>query len=201
MEKKFMFGFRTRTYVEQMPRFRVGKNYRKIQSLIESKEKIRMIIYPSKKSFFFQLYDKFPIPEDGVMVQSIPCRYGGLRYYCVCPYCRRRFRNLFLTQGEKHPRLVCRKCLRLSYRTQSEDECNRLITKYVKLLHKYGFKDEHIKRKDRPEGMHKKTFRIIKKKIQEVAYDVNDLPFRQELIEFRALPKKDQSKNSNKYFF
>lgn len=184
-----MSRFRKRIYVEQIPRFQVGKNYRKIQALIESKEKIRMIIYPAKKSFFFQLYDKFPIPEDGVMVQSIPCRYGGLRYYCVCPYCRRRFRNLFLTRGEKHPRLVCRKCLRLSYRTQSEDECNRLIIKLVKLLHKYGFKDEYIKMKDRPKGMHKKTFRKIVKKIQGAADDFSDLPFRQELIEFGVIPK------------
>lgn len=196
-----MFGFRTRTYVEQMPRFQVGKNYREIQSLVESKEKIRIIIYPSKKSFFFRLYDKFPIPEDGVLVQSIPCRYGGLRYYCVCPYCRRRYRNLFLTRGEKYPRLICRKCLRLSYRTQSEDECNRLITKYIKLLHKYGFKDEYIKRKDRPKGMHRKTFRKVKKRIQEVADDVNDIPYRQELIEFGILPQKTRSKNFNSDLF
>lgn len=76
-----------------------------------------------------------------------------------------------------------------------------MIAKFVKLLHKYGFKDEHIKKKDRPKGMHKKTFRKIKKRIQEASDDVSDLPFRQELIEFGVIPKKKRSKSSNTYFF
>lgn len=79
--------------------------------------------------------------------------------------------------------------MRLGYRTQSKDECGRLITRLIKLLYKYGFKDENITRKDRPKGMHKKIFRKIAKKIQEVADDVSDLPFRKELIEFGILPK------------
>lgn len=180
-----------RVYIEEIPRVSIGKNYGAVEALIANKGGIKMTINQAKKKaiFFFRYYKEFPIPEDGVVVCFIPCNYGGLRYFYLCPFCRKRYRYLYLTPGKNHPRLLCRKCCFLSYRTQSENEYNRLITKLVKLLHKYKFKDQHIKSKDRPKGIHKKTFQKIKKRVQQIGNDFSDLRFREDLIESDILPK------------
>ncbi|MGL4348057.1 MAG: hypothetical protein ACRCSV_01160 [Chlamydiales bacterium] len=184
-------SYRKRVYIEEIPRISIGKDYRAVEDLIANKGGIKMTINEAKKKsvFFFRYYKEFPIPEDGVVICSIPCNYGGLRYFYVCPYCTQRYRHLYLTPGKNHPRLLCRKCCFLSYRTQSENEYNRLIAKFVKLLHKYGFKDQHIKSKDIPKGIHKKTFQKIKKRIQQVGNKVIDLRFREDLIQSDILPK------------
>lgn len=158
--------YRKRVYIEEIPRVSIGKDYRAVEALIANQGGIKMTINDPKKKliFYFRYYEEFPVPEDGVVVCSIPCNYGGLRYFYVCPFCRKRYRHLYITQGKKHPRLLCRKCRYLSYRTQSENKCNRLATKLVKLLYLYRLKNKPITTKDKPKGRHKRTFkRIIKK--------------------------------------
>lgn len=98
-----------------------------------------MTINESKKKavFFFRYYKEFPIPKDGVVVCSIPCNYGGLRYFYLCPFCRKLYGHLYITQDRKYPRLSCRKCCCLFYRSQSKFEYDRLLSKMSKLLHKH----------------------------------------------------------------
>lgn len=173
-----------RVYIEEIPRVSIGKNYRAIETLLANKGGMKMTINdPTKKLiFYFRYYKHFPIPEDGVVVCSIPCNYGGLRYFYLCPLCRKRYRHLYITQGKKHPRLLCRKCCHLSYRTQSENECTRLATKLVKLLYLYRLKNKPMTTKDKPKGIHKRIFKKIIKKIDHVRNQVDILQIKQDLL-------------------
>lgn len=170
--------YRKRVYIEEIPRVSIGKNYGAVEALIANKGGIKMTINEDKKKavFFFRYYKEFPIPEDGVVVCSIPCNYGGLRYFYLCPFCRKRYRHLYISRGKKHPRLICRKCRGLFYTTQSENEFNRLISKLTKLLHTYRFRNEQINQYHKPKGIHKKTFENIQRKIRKVYNLINIYP-------------------------
>ncbi len=60
-----------------------------------------------------------------VQLTTTPCRYGGVRYWFICPlsingvYCGRRVGTLFLTPGGRY--FGCRHCYNLSY--ESRNEC------------------------------------------------------------------------------
>lgn len=176
--------YRKRVYIEEIPRVSIGKNYGAVEALIANKGGIKMTINEAKKKavFFFRYYKEFPIPEDGVVVCSVPCNYGGLRYFYLCPFCRKRYRHLYITRGKKHPRLLCRKCCYLSYRTQSENECTCLATKLVKLLYLYRLKNKPITTKDKPKGIHKRIFKKIIKKIDHVKNQIDILQIKQDLL-------------------
>lgn len=123
--------------------------------------------------FYFRYYKDFPIPEDGVVLCSIPCNYGGVRYFYVCPCCKRRYKHLYLVRGKKHPCLICRKCRCLSYQSQSENELGSLVLKLYKLLHRYGFKNQRLDDTDRVKGMHNRTHQRILKKIRKAKLNLS----------------------------
>ncbi len=60
-----------------------------------------------------------------VQLTTTPCRYGGVRYWFICPlningvYCGRRVGTLFLAPGGRY--FGCRHCYNLSY--ESRNEC------------------------------------------------------------------------------
>lgn len=166
--------YRKRVYVEEIPRVSIGKDYHATESLIANEGGIKMTINDAKKKliFYFKYYKDFPIPEAGVVVCSIPCNYGGIRYFYVCPFCRKRYKYLYITQGKKHPRLACRKCRCLSYRTQSEKKYDRLISKLSKLLHIYQLKTVFINKRYKPKGMNRKRFDKIKRKIENISWQI-----------------------------
>lgn len=166
--------YRKRVYIEEIPRVNIGKDYHAIEALIANKGGIKMTINEAnrKSVFFFRYYKGFPIPEDGVVVCSIPCNYGGLRYFYLCPFCRKRYRHLYITRGKKHPRLACRKCCCLFYGTQSESKYDRLISKLCKLLHTYDLKNIFMREIEKPKRMHKKRFYEIKNKIQNTSLQI-----------------------------
>lgn len=161
--------YRKRVYIEEIPRVSIGKDYYAIETLIANEGGIKMTIHEAKKKlvFFFRYYQEFPIPEDGVVVCSIPCNYGGLRYFYLCPFCRKRYRHLYITRGKKHPHLVCRKCCSLFYRTQSESAYDRLLVKFSKLLHRHKVTKKNIYEKEKPKGLHEKSFKRTQIKIQK----------------------------------
>lgn len=184
-------SYRKRVYIEEIPRVSIGKDYRAIEALIANEGGIKMIINDAKKKliFSFRYYKDFPIPEAGVVVCSIPCNYGGIRYFYVCPFCRNRYKYLYITQGKKHPRLICRKCHRLCYRTQSENEFSRLVLKTAKLFHTYRLRNEHIEQYHRPKGIHKKTFENMQTKIRKAVNKINGYLIQRELIESGFISK------------
>src|SRR5262249_4767321 len=57
------------------------------------------------------------IAIEGVQVEATITKphFGGVRYWFVCPKCRRRVRRLYLPEPDK---LACRTCLRLVYEWQ-----------------------------------------------------------------------------------
>lgn len=174
--------YRKRVYIEEIPRVNIGKDYHAIEALIANKGGIKMTINEAnrKSVFFFRYYKGFPIPEDGVVICSISCNYGGIRYFYVCPCCRKRYRHLYISRGKKHPHLICRKCRYLSYKCQSESGYDRIILKLCKLLKKYGLKKQYLYKKNRPKGMHQTTFRKIDRKIQLIYNNINIFPIQQE---------------------
>lgn len=87
-----------------------------------------------------------PITEH-INVTRTACTYGGSRPWFNCPKCRGRVAVLYLRQQ----RFACRKCQRLVYASQSEDQLGRTWRKQQKLEARLG---ENWRR---PKGMHRKT--------------------------------------------
>ncbi len=52
-----------------------------------------------------------------VQLRAVPCRYGGVRTYFQCPHCRRRCEVIVMTTSGRT--WGCRRCLPLSYASQS----------------------------------------------------------------------------------
>ncbi len=67
--------------------------------------------------------------EETVAIVSTPCRYGGQRFYFICPRSAARCELLVSIRGNP---FVSRKAARLTYATQSEDRLARLQTARIK---------------------------------------------------------------------
>ena len=65
-------------------------------------------------------------------IVGVPMRFGGLRYYALCPKCWGRCEVLPIVADK----VACRKCQRLSYESQSEDRLRRLRSKADRLYHR-----------------------------------------------------------------
>lgn len=64
-----------------------------------------------------------------IQTTTTPCAYGGSRRWFSCPTCTGRCEVLFMRSG----RFACRSCQRVSYRSQSGSEHDRLNTRYHRL--------------------------------------------------------------------
>jgi hypothetical protein len=64
-----------------------------------------------------------------VAIECIPCPYGGVRCYFLCPLIGVRCEQLFLADGI----FASRKAHKLTYASQSEDELSRARRKVRKL--------------------------------------------------------------------
>lgn len=142
-------------YLENHPYcFRLGGSSRNIQKMIDERIPFRVSLKNIPERIPFCIYDSFPIPENmrGIVVQSLPCHFGGHRYEFVCPICRGKYRKMYLAP---HMEFICRKCHRLSYRSKSLNKKDRLHYRKKKIYRQYGIPPST----DRPSGMHRKTFR------------------------------------------
>jgi endogenous inhibitor of DNA gyrase (YacG/DUF329 family) len=86
------------------------------------------------------------------------CNYGGLRKWFICPYCSQRCALLYLGR-----QVACRKCLKLKYPSQSDDQMDASWRRQYKLEEKLGGRGRWRK----PKGMHQSTFDSIRMKILE----------------------------------
>lgn len=83
---------------------------------------------------------------------SMPCHYGGFRYFARCRYCERRTKTLYLCDKV----MACRRCLRMAYPTQNTTLEMRLHWKQSKLEKKIG------RGWDKPKWMRWPTFRRLR---------------------------------------
>ena len=87
--------------------------------------------------------------------------FGGKRLWFHCPHCGRRVAVLYCSEV-----VTCRKCLHLSYRTESEDAIDRLRSKAAKIKDRLGG-DPY----QRPKRMHRNTFDRLRKQYFAVSQE------------------------------
>ena len=86
-------------------------------------------------------------------ITRTPCHFGGSRPWFVCPACKARVGVLF----ELSTDYLCRRCHKVSYRSQRTSPCARAWIKQRKIERILGPNFE------RPKGMHHKTYlRLLK---------------------------------------
>jgi hypothetical protein len=73
--------------------------------------------------------DDYGAAAERVAIECIPCPYGGIRCYFLCPLIGVRCEQLFLADGV----FASRKAHKLTYASQSEDELSRARRKVRKL--------------------------------------------------------------------
>lgn len=89
------------------------------------------------------------------------CNYGGSRLWACCPQCRHRVGTLYLTGSA----WACRKCARLSYPSQSDDETGRAWRAQYKIEARLAGGKGEWNGWRKPKGMHKRTFDRLRYKI------------------------------------
>ncbi len=82
-----------------------------------------------------------------IRLAKTACHYGGERPWFICPHCGRQAAILYLASGK----WFCRKSLKLTYASQSEDNLDRLNRKKSKL-------DSRLQGSGKPKGMHQRTY-------------------------------------------
>lgn len=95
--------------------------------------------------------------ENLLQINAMPCYFGGERLWFACPQCRDRCARVFLNR--RNGKYACRKCVGITYYSQSEDAMDRAWRKQNKLerkLDKYWMK---------PKGMHQRTHTKLVNKI------------------------------------
>jgi len=97
------------------------------------------------------------------------CHFGGRRPWFQCPNtrCQRLCSKLYLYGGY----FICRQCTGLGYRSQREDDSDRLMRKARRIRRRLGVSmnlSEPIWRK--PKGMHYRTFERLRQEEQRANY-------------------------------
>ena len=92
-----------------------------------------------------------------IKLQTIPCHYGGVRYWFTCPVisCSQRVATLYKKGGY----FACRHCHQLAYKSQREIKGDRADRKVNKIKQKLKWPGGILNPMgERPKGMHKKTY-------------------------------------------
>jgi hypothetical protein len=85
-------------------------------------------------------------------------RFGGLRWWFICPLTGRRAAKLHLPNGAT--RFACRQAYRLAYRSQRKSAMDRFYDRQRRLYHKLGAEYRHFDElvPPRPKRMRHKTY-------------------------------------------
>lgn len=89
------------------------------------------------------------VTDQRVMIECLPCPYGGYRIYFLCPLTGARCEQLFLVDGI----FASRKAHRLTYASQSEDDLSRACRKVRKLHRQVEGDTRHA----RPRGSNRRS--------------------------------------------
>ena len=94
-----------------------------------------------------------------VELTNTGCNFGGARAWFLCPGCGRRVAILYVSAA-----LVCRRCLRQSYRSQRERAFGRMVRRVDKVRQQLGWPCGLLNSDGtKPKGMHWKTYARLKK--------------------------------------
>ena len=106
--------------------------------------------------------------QEKVGLASTATRFGGSRSWFICPECGRRCAILYALG-----RFLCRKCHRLTYQCQKDDELQRLARRIDEIRGKLdGFMVLGEFFPERPYRMHHKRYRRM---VRELASYQDDL--------------------------
>lgn len=133
-------------------------------------DKLRCKVIQS--SIILEYDGKDPLVVTEIKISSLPCYYGGYRYYGLCPACNRCVRSLYLL-NKTIP--VCRVCLGMVYFSQNATFSYRLYLKMKSVKNKLN-DDEWTK----PKWMRKKTF----ERLRSSFFDLDE---KQQIADFFSL--------------
>jgi hypothetical protein len=108
-----------------------------------------------------------------IRINRTPCNYGGSRPWLLCPSCGRRCAVVYF--GAPGGRYACRRCSRVAYLSQCEDETGRLWRKQRKIECKLAGGASEWNGWQKPKGMHQQTFDRLRHRIGEIEMRKDDL--------------------------
>ena len=101
-------------------------------------------------------------PQDySVSMLATPCRFGGQRWWWICPVTRKRVGKLYLPNGGD--RFLSRSAYRLTYACQRQDPTGRMHDRSRKLYLGLGadYRGLDSEWPPKPKGMHWRTYDAI----------------------------------------
>lgn len=104
--------------------------------------------------------------ECSLQIERTPCNYGGVRPWFRCPSCGRRCAVVYY--GAPGGRYACRRCVRVAYLSQCEDESGRLWRRQRKVERKLAGDVGEWNGWQKPKGMHQRTFDRLRNQIWEL---------------------------------
>lgn len=108
-----------------------------------------------------------------VRMVSQPCRFGGARWYFLCPSSGRRCARLLLPNGALG--FYSRATLRLAYDVTREGSMDRAHRRLARLYRKLGqpYEGPDWQWPHRPRGMRRRTFEAIEARIERATARLN----------------------------
>jgi hypothetical protein len=98
------------------------------------------------------------LPDYRVRIEQAPCRFGGSRWWWICPLTSLRANTLYLPPGATT--FACRKAYCLAYPSERENRLDSTYSRQQRVSQKLGCKyigfGEPLP--DRPRGMHHRTY-------------------------------------------
>lgn len=96
-----------------------------------------------------------------VQVNWTPCRFGGRRWWWICPRTGRRVAKLYLPNGGIH--FLSRRAYGLTYQSTRETPIDRAHRRAARLYRKLGasYDGPCSEWPDKPKGMHWRTYNVI----------------------------------------
>jgi hypothetical protein len=107
-----------------------------------------------------------------LVIEAVPCRFGGQRYFFRCPLCARR--TLRLHACEQLPNVACRRCaIGREYRqSRNLSPGDRLCDRRAKLARKLGARDPTgFSIPPRPAYMWRRTYLRLVEQIRRIDMD------------------------------
>jgi hypothetical protein len=96
-----------------------------------------------------------------IAIDKQPCNYGGFRTFFKCPLCHKRMRLLYFAQNSI---FLCRKCLNLSYTSQSLRPTRRYDYMNSKIKESVKKKGGDLDQYKKPPQMHNDSFKQLQNK-------------------------------------
>jgi hypothetical protein len=109
--------------------------------------------------------------DDKIYLAATRPRFGGLRWWFVCPRLNRKVRKLYLPLGGRH--FWSRRAYRLAYASQGETKYDRALRRARKLYLRLGGDPADDEYPDKPKRMRWTTYNLLMDKLV-AADDVAD---------------------------